>query len=144
MGNNIRPIIYTAQSKNVYYAKMLICRFVITKGSVPLNPFNAFGYFLDDLVERDEVRICNSNLIRIADELWSFGPISDGVLMEIEYAMRLNKPLKFFSVGSEYKEIKNLSINNITLECNVLLKYTEIQIKSKIAAYVADKSSTVK
>ena len=46
------PVVYTAQSKHWFHAKMLICQYALQQGVVPLNPFNLWAYFLDDLVER--------------------------------------------------------------------------------------------
>ena len=81
-----RTTIYTAQSKHYFHARMIICKYVLERGYVPLNPFNLWGYFLYDLVDRDLVRRANNNIIRIVDEVWVFGPIADGVLQEIRLA----------------------------------------------------------
>ena len=86
-----KKIIYTAQSKKFFFAKMFVCKFVLEKNAIPLNPFNVWGYFLNELADRDLVRRGNNNIVRISDETWVFGPIADGVLFEIDYAISLNK-----------------------------------------------------
>lgn len=91
-------LVYPAFSKNLFYFKDHISKFVLEKGYVPLNPFNIHGYFLLDTVPRDTIRCSNNNLVKRADELWSFGAISDGVLAEIILARLENKPIRYFDV----------------------------------------------
>ncbi len=50
---------------------------------MPLNPFMNWGYFLDDLVERDLIRDTDTRLIEISDEVWQFGEISNGCYHEL-------------------------------------------------------------
>jgi hypothetical protein len=111
-----KKIIYTAQSKHFYYAKMFICKYTIEQNAVPLNPFNIWSYFMNDTVDRDSVRCGNNNIIRISDEVWVFGPIANGVYDEIVYAQSLKKPLKFFSLGSSLDHIKPIEINQLSFE----------------------------
>ena len=91
-------MIFTAQSAETAYLKEKICAFVMDHGAVPLNPFMALGYFMFDLVPRDSVRRANNNLIARCDELWCFGPISDGVAVEIALAERRGMPVKYFEM----------------------------------------------
>ena len=111
-----KKIIYTAQSKHFYYAKMFICKYTLEQNAVPLNPFNIWSYFMNDTVDRDSVRCGNNNIVRISDEVWVFGPIANGVYNEILYAQSLNKPLKFFSLGSSLDCIKPIEINQLLFE----------------------------
>ena len=78
---------------------------------MPLNPFMLFEYFLLDAVERDKVREANNTLVERADELWVFGPVSDGVFDEIKLAKELQKPIRSFAVvdSKEIKEIAGIS-----------------------------------
>ncbi len=131
-----KKVIYTAQSKYLFYAKMLICKYVLENDAVPLNPFNIWGYFLDDMVDRNLVRKGNNNVVRIVDETWVFGQISDGVLAEIEYTQKLNKPLKFFSAGSKYTDIKPIEIEDLQFEEDVLVGKTADEIKKDIKQYI--------
>jgi len=78
-----KPLIFTAFSKHVFYYRMFISKFVLEQGGVPLNPFMLFDYFMLDSVDRDIIRQANNIGVMRSDELWVFGPISDGVLVEI-------------------------------------------------------------
>lgn len=93
-----RPLIYTAMSKHLFYFRMFISKFVLEQGGVPLNPFMTFDYFMLDTVDRDMVRQGNNALVKRADELWMFGPISDGALVEIVQARNQGKTVRYFSI----------------------------------------------
>lgn len=119
-------IVYTAQSKHFFYAKMFICQYVTERDAVPLNPFNIWSYFLNEMVDRNKVRCGNNNIVRISDEVWIFGPISDGVYNEILYAISLNKPLKFFTLGSSVDSIKPQKIDQLIFEEDISEKDKKI------------------
>ena len=108
-------LIYTAISKKLFYFRMHISKFVLEKNDIPLNPFMLFEYFMLDSVERDKIREANNNLVKKADELWGFGPISDGILAEIKLTKEANKPIKYFKVINS-KDIKEISENEVELE----------------------------
>ena len=131
-----KTTVYTAQSRHLFYARMLITKYVLEKDCVPLNPFNIWGYFLYELVDRDLVRRGNNNVVRIVDEVWVFGPIADGVLAEINYAMELRKPLRFFSAGSKLKDIKPIECEHLIFEDNVLAARPAKSIINDIQAYL--------
>lgn len=92
-------IVFTAQGAELAYLREKICAFVLSSGVVPINPFMAFGYFLYDLAPPDLVRDANRALIERCDELWVFGPISDGVEAEIQLARSLAMPTRYFQVN---------------------------------------------
>ena len=96
---NNRKLIFTAQSARNFHQRMLICKYVFEQGHVPLNPFNMFGYYLYELVPRNDVQEGNNNVLARSDELWVFGDLSDGVLSEIRYAEELKLPIKYFSIA---------------------------------------------
>lgn len=81
--NKTYPLVYPAYSKHNFYLQNHINQFCLEKRSVPLNPFMLFRYFLGDSVPRETVYRANNNIVRIADAVWSFGEVSDGVLAEI-------------------------------------------------------------
>ena len=108
-------LIFTAMSKHTFYFRQHISRFVLEHNCVPLNPFMLFDYFLLDTVDRDMVRNANSNLVKRCDELWVFGPISDGVQREIELAESLNKPIRYFEV-IDSREIREISRDEVEFE----------------------------
>jgi len=115
MTNKDMKLVYLAISKHYFYFRMHISKFVLQKGYVPLNPFMIFEYFMLDTVDRDTVRNANNTLVKRADELWVFGPISDGVLAEIELAKQMNKPVKYFAVVNS-REIKEISKDKVESE----------------------------
>jgi len=98
---------------------MLICKHAFEQGAVPVNPFNLFGYFLYELVDRDLVRSGNNNLLRRCDELWVYGEISDGVLAEIQMFKDSKKPVRFFDISNLPAEVKEISKNDLIFEDNV-------------------------
>ena len=91
-------VVFTAMSKHTFFFREQISAFVFGEGAIPVNPFMLFGYFLSDLVERDAVRRANNHLITKADELWVFGPISDGVMPEIILAKGMALPIRYFRI----------------------------------------------
>lgn len=132
-----RKIVYTAQSKHLFYARMLIAKYVLEQEAVPLNPFNVWGYFLYELTDRDLVRRGNNNLVRISDEVWVFGPIANGVLAEMELAMKYGKPLRFFSAGSTLTAIKPLALDELVFEEDATERKAPEMIKQELSAYMA-------
>ncbi len=110
-----RPLIYTAFSKHYFYYRLHISRFVLEQGSVPLNPFLLFDYFLLDTVPRDLVRDANNSIVKHADALWAFGPISNGVLAELQIAHAMKKPIRYFKIAGPH-EIVEESLANADLE----------------------------
>lgn len=115
-------VVYTAQSKKFFYCRDAVCEFVLNRGYLPLNPFRVFGYFLNDRVKRDVIRQCNNQLIRIANEFWVFGPISDGVLFEIALAKSLNLPICYFNISPLTVEIHPVKQSEIVFEPEVHAK----------------------
>ena len=107
--NKDKNLVYTAMSKHFFYYRMHISKYVIGQHGVPLNPFMIFDYFLLDTVDRDLVREGNNNLVKRADELWVFGPVSNGVLAEIKIAKGLNKPIKYFKIEKPHKIVPILA-----------------------------------
>ena len=102
--------VYTSHSKHNYYAKQIISAFVLKKGYMPLNPFMNWGYFLDDLVERDLIRDANTRLIEISDEIWQFGEISNGCYHELLLGIERGMPIRFFTAGGKIDTIKPIDI----------------------------------
>ena len=96
--NKDKKIVFTAISKRSFYFKMQISKFVLEQGCVPINPFMNFDYFLGDTVDKDLVREANNVLAKRTDELWVFGPISDGVLAEIKLCQKAGKPIRYFKL----------------------------------------------
>jgi len=112
------PLVYTAISKHYFYFRMQISKYVIEQHKVPLNPFMIFDYFLIDSVDRKLVRRGNNNLVKRCDEVWVFGPVSDGVLAEIKIAKEEKKPIKYFKIEKSQRVVA-ISKNEVELEDKV-------------------------
>ncbi|MBP6391369.1 MAG: hypothetical protein KA352_10790 [Flavobacteriales bacterium] len=139
-----RRVVFTAQSKKVFYCKDAICEFVFERECVPINPFMIFGYFLNDRVDRRMVRNGNNELIQRSDELWIFGSISDGVLFEIFQAQELGMPIKYFSVSPVAKEIREISsFDELVFEPEVQARIKRIdliQFLQRLSSSIKDKT----
>lgn len=133
--------VFTAHSKTNFYARNVICQHVFEKGYIPINPYRSFGYFLDDRVDRDIIRNANNQMVFRCEELWVYGPISDGVLFEIAYALKCKKPVKFFSVGTSIEDIAEISVDDLKFEPEVHAK----RIKRKdIIAFIKQGMNEIK
>lgn len=121
-----KKLVYTAFSKHYFYYKMHISKFVLNHGYVPLNPFMLFDYFLVDSVDRDLVREANNSIVCRADELWVFGPVSDGVLSEILIAKKKKKPISFYQIRNSQK-IEPVGIDLVEMEKDVQKHKKELQ-----------------
>jgi len=115
-----RPVVYTAQSKAAFYCRDAVCEFVLRRRAVPLHPFRLFEYFLGDRVDRNTVRIGNNNLVRIADEVWVFGDVSDGVFFEIQFAYDLKKKVRYFSIATRADEIEEIAPDQVSFEAELV------------------------
>ena len=107
--------VFIAMSKHLFYFRRHAVKFVLEQDYAPISPFGIFDYFITDGVDRDLVRRANNNLIRISDEVWIFGPISDGVLAEIKIVKSIGKPIKYFKVINS-KDIKEISKQEVEFE----------------------------
>jgi hypothetical protein len=124
----IRPAVFTAYSKHFFFAKMLISAYVLDKDYIPLNPFNNWEYFMDDMVDRDLVVRGNNNLVLLADEVWTFGPIADGVFAEVKLANEKNIPVKYFAVGKKLSDIQPLKSSELVFEDELLQQFSKAEI----------------
>jgi hypothetical protein len=83
---------------------------------------------MDDMVARDMVVRGNNNLILLADELWTFGPIADGVFAEVKLANSRNIPVKYFSVGKKISDIHSIENSELIFEEELLQKFEKANI----------------
>jgi hypothetical protein len=97
-----RPLVFTAHSAETAYLRERICAFVLDREAVPVNPWMLGGYFLYGLVDKDDIRRANNNLLMRADELWVFTvpgeSMADGVQVEIDWAMAHDVPVHTFDL----------------------------------------------
>ena len=108
--------VYTAHSKHFFFARKMISAYVLKENYLPLNPFTNWDYFMNDMVDRPLTIRANNNLIMYSDELWQFGIISNGCYHEIKLAIKLQKNIRFFSIGKKVDDIKEISINDLEFE----------------------------
>lgn len=116
--NQSKRFVYTAMSKHYFYYRMFISKYVLEQQMVPLNPFMIFDYFLLDSVSRDLVCEANNNLVKGSDELWVFGPVSNGVLAEITIAKKKERPIKYFTIKKPH-HIVPISKDEVIMEKDV-------------------------
>ena len=116
--NKRTKIIFIAMSKHSFYFRRHAVKFVLEQGHAPISQFGIFDYFITDAVDRNLVRRANNNLIAVSDELWVFGPISDGVLAEIKIVKQVNKPIKYFKIKNS-KEIEEIPKTEVEFEDEV-------------------------
>ena len=126
--------VFTAQSKAYFYCKEAVCEFVFHKGRLPVNPFMAFDYFLNDRVDRDLIRRANNQLIALCDELWVFGDIANGVMFEILLAKNLEKPIRYFTIATRSSEIVEVSLKDLPFEAELALTQGQVDAFLQLAA----------
>ncbi len=114
-----KKVVFTAQSCRNFHQRMLISKHAFEQDVIPVNPFNLFGYFMYELVDRDLVRTANNNLIRRCDELWVYGEVSDGVLAEIKMCNAMGKPVRCFDIANLPHEVKEIPISDLVFEDGV-------------------------
>jgi hypothetical protein len=94
--------------------------FVLEPAAVPLNPLMVFDYFLLDAVDRDLVRESNNILVKGCDEVWVFGPVSNGVLVEIRIANSHHKTVRYFAIRRPHTIAE---VNMVDAEMEVKVAY---------------------
>lgn len=124
--------IYSAFSKHNFYARNQITAFCLEQGACPLNPFTNWGYFLDDMVDRELIKRANNHFVTIADETWVFGIISNGVWHEINLTKKNNKPVRYFSVGKKISDIKEIDVAEVGFEQELIDEIGEKKARSII------------
>lgn len=132
------PSVYTAHSKHFFFARKMISAFVLNQNYLPLNPFTNWDYFMNDMVDRNLTIRANNNLIINSDELWQFGIVSNGCYHEIKLAMKLNKTIKFFSLGKKLEDIKQISVNDLSFEEELKSEYDINQFIKELKSYEAN------
>lgn len=112
-------VVFTAQSAKNFHLRMLICKHAFDSGCVPINPFTLYGYFLNELVDRDLVRNANTNIMKRCDELWVYGQVSDGVLAEIQMFQEASKPIRYFDISQIPNQVVEIDKDELIFEADV-------------------------
>lgn len=113
-----KDTVFIAMSKKSFYFYRHAVKYALESGYVPISPFASFDYFMTDVVERDVVREANNNLIKISDEMWVVGPVSDGVLAEIKLCRREDIPVRYFKIVDS-KDMEEVEKGDVVLEDEV-------------------------
>lgn len=108
--------VFTSFSKKKFYLRAQISAFILENDSVPISPFMNFEYNMSGTVNKDLIRIANNSMITRSDELWVFGPISDGVLVEVFLAKKNKIPVKFFKIIDDNGNFCEINIKEVELE----------------------------
>jgi len=123
--NSTYPLLYPAYSKKNFYWQMHISKFCIEKRYVPLNPFMLFRYFLSDMIDRDKIYQANAAFVKISDQLWTFGEISNGVAAEFLLATKnkiATKNYKITDKKPDYVKFQKISTKGLEFEEKDLAK----------------------
>lgn len=116
---NHRNLVYITYSKNWFYVRETLTQYAVQQGAAAINPFMNYGYYLNGAAKKDEVVECCHQLIRSAEELWVFGPISEASLTDIVVAVMEGKNIRFFSISDKVSEIYELRMEEISFEREV-------------------------
>lgn len=79
-------------------AAVTYCRRVIDEGYMPVASHLLYPQILNDNIpeERELGLLFGLSLLRMCDEVWVFGEVSQGVAQEIAEAKRLKKQIRYF------------------------------------------------
>lgn len=103
-----------------------------------MNPFNVFGYFLYELVDRDLVRNGNNNILERCDELWMFGDVSDGMLAEMRMFADTGKPVRYFDISKLPGKITETTLEDLPVEQHLPVS-TAAEKRSKQTSHLPKK-----
>lgn len=109
-------LVFTSFSRRNFYLRSEISAFVLKKLETPISPFMNFDYNLSGLVNKDLIRIANNTLIQRCNEVWVFGELSDGVLVEVYLAKKFKKPIRFFAYNETKGKFEQIKQNQAKLE----------------------------
>ncbi len=100
------PVVFAAMSKRSFCYRMFITRYILETKRIPLTVFTLYDYFLLDTVDRKFMIEANNVLVLRSDELWIFGPVSEGVAKEICVAESLGKPIRYFAIKKPHRIVE--------------------------------------
>lgn len=100
------PVVFAAMSKHSFCYRMFVTRYILESGRIPLTIFTLYDYFLLDTVNRKFMIEANNVLVSRSDELWVFGPVSEGVAKEISVAESLEKPVRYFAIKKPHRIVE--------------------------------------
>ena len=108
------PVVFTAQSKQYFYCRDAVCVFTLNRGRRTIKPFQGLRLLLQRPGRSGPSPPGQLQPDPDRDELWVFGDtIANGVLAEIRYALEHEKPIRFFTISADPKEIRPLSMEEM-------------------------------
>lgn len=97
--------------KNVLFAQE-VCRALASWGFAPFAPHLFYTTFLDDMVENERAAGigCGIEWLKACDEVWVFGPQSNGMKLEVILAENMSKPIKYLEIVNweEFGKVKSI------------------------------------
>lgn len=80
------------------------CRMACEEGYLPIAPHLLFPQFLNEGIEaeRQAELAMGLELLRICDEVWVFGEVTEGMASEIASATEQGKEIRFMEGGGAY------------------------------------------
>lgn len=108
-----KKIVYAMINRMKEYNENEILYFCFNSDAAPVLSYNTMEYI--NMIEEDIVLRANNNLMRIADEIWVFGKVSEEMLSDLDYAMHVKKRIRFFSISGSIQEIdiSDIEFDNI-------------------------------
>ncbi len=113
-----RKVVFAAMSKRNFFMREHIIKYILTKGYTPTCAFMMFSYYLLNTVSKKALITANNDLIRLSDQLWVFGNLSDGVMAEIRLAEKLAIPVRYFRIEKRIGSFKEINQSDIQIEYN--------------------------
>jgi hypothetical protein len=110
-----KPVVFAAMSKDHFYWREHIIKYILEQECTPLSAFMMFSYFLLDTVDRVALIESNNDLIRLADQLWVFGNLSEGVKAEIGLAKQIGMPIRYFRIDEVKGPIDSNYVDEATI-----------------------------
>ena len=87
------------------------CKFVISKGHIPVAVHLMFPWFMDDADEdeRSQAMRMRLDILARCDEIWCFGDeVSEGMLKELDFAQKHMIRIKYFTKSGTVLSVKGV------------------------------------
>ena len=100
------PVVYVASAfsgdieANIKKAKEY-GRFVVSQGASPINPILNLTDVISEETERELALSIDLALLDRADEIWMFGPLTEGMVIELNEAAEQEILIRMFSENME-------------------------------------------
>lgn len=113
---SFETVVFAAMSKKYFYMREYIIKHILQQGKTPSCAFMMYSYYLLDTVSRQSLISANNGLIKKSDEIWVYGPISDGVKEELKLSRKLGLPEKYFAIAYPSCEFTEIAERDAEME----------------------------